>query len=409
MKTNWSIKKLGEVAEIIVGKTPATIDYLNSGEYKVLKYRDITKNGINWNMNDKGFVKEDSLKGLKKVQIGDLLITSAGHSSEKIGEEAVVVDELPSQFKKVFFASELICYRASPKIILPKLLLLYILSEFGQNQLKKIIGDSVHLTKEKSGFIEIPLPGIEDQKRIVKKLEAILEKIEESRTVRQQSAGETQKILRSVLKKTFDDLSKRYNKKEIKDFSEVKGGKRLPAGQQFSAVKTEYPYIRVVDFKDYSIDTAGLRYLGAATQRQISRYTISDKDAYISIAGTIGTVGTVPPQLSGANLTENAAKIVFNEENGVNNRFIVYFLDSSQGKEEIKKRTNQVGQPKLALMRIETIEVPLPDLIEQEKIVAYLDGLSEKVQSLQKLQKEQLQDLEALQQSVLHQAFQGEL
>ncbi|KKR80617.1 MAG: hypothetical protein UU73_C0001G0269 [Candidatus Daviesbacteria bacterium GW2011_GWA1_41_61] len=44
------------------------------------------KNGINWGKSDKGFVKQDSLKGLKRVQIGDLLITSAGHSSEKIGE-----------------------------------------------------------------------------------------------------------------------------------------------------------------------------------------------------------------------------------------------------------------------------------------------------------------------------------
>lgn len=412
MKSNWPLKKLGEVAEIIVGKTPATIDYLNGGDYKVLKYRDVSKNGISWNISDKGFVKQASLKGLKEVQIGDLLITSAGHSSEKIGEEAVVVEELPSQFKKVFFASELICYRTISKIILPEWLLLYILSEFGQKQLKQIIGDSVHLTKEKSQEIGIPVLGIEEQRRIVKKLEKILAKIEENRTLRQESEKETQAVIRSALKKTFDDLNKKYDKKEIKDFGEVKGGKRLPAGHRFASLPTEYPYLRVVDFKDYSIDTTNMKYLGVATQQEISRYTISDRDSYISIAGTIGTVGTIPPQLSGANLTENAAKIVFNvfnKENEVNNRFIVYFLDSPQGKEEIKKRTNQVGQPKLALMRIETIEVPLPNLKEQEKIVTYLDGLSEKVQKLRTLQQEQLQELEALQQSVLHQAFQGDL
>lgn len=257
--------------------------------------------------------------------------------------------------------------------------------------------------------LEILLPGIEEQKRIVKKLEKILAKIEETCTLRQESKKEIQAVIRSALKKTFDDLSKKYDKKEIKDFGEVKGGKRLPAGHSFASLPTEYPYLRVVDFKDYSIDTTNMKYLGVATQQEISRYTISDKDSYISIAGTIGTVGTIPPQLSGANLTENAAKIVFNREAEVNNRFIVYFLDSPQGKDAIKKRTNQVGQPKLALMRIETVEVPLPNLKEQEKIVAYLDSLSEKVRALQKLQQEQLQELEALQQSVLHQAFQREL
>ncbi|MBI2012225.1 hypothetical protein HYS91_05670 [Candidatus Daviesbacteria bacterium] len=39
----------------------------------------------------------------------------------------------------------------------------------------------------------------------------------------------------------------------------------------------------------------------------------------------------------------------------------------------------------------------------------YLDSLNEKVQALQKLQEDQLQELEGLKQSVLHQAFQGEL
>lgn len=49
------------------------------------------------------------------------------------------------------------------------------------------------------------------------------------------------------------------------------------------------------------------------------------------------------------------------------------------------------------------------EIKEQEKIVAYLDSLVEKVHSLQKLQADQLAELSALQQSVLHKAFQGEL
>jgi type I restriction enzyme S subunit len=256
---------------------------------------------------------------------------------------------------------------------------------------------------------EIPVPPLSEQKRIVAKLEKILGKIEEAKKLRQGSIEETEMILQTALQSTFDDLNKKFPKKEIRDFGSVKGGKRLPAGHQFSAVKTEYPYIRVVDFKDYSVNPENLQYLNAGTQQQISRYTISDQDPYISIAGTVGIVGTVPPELSGANLTENAAKIVFNEESEINKKFLIYFLDSPQGREEIKERTNQVGQPKLALMRIETIEVPVPDLEEQEKIVAYLDGLSEKVNQLQTLQKETAKELDELQQSVLAKAFEGEL
>jgi len=61
------------------------------------------------------------------------------------------------------------------------------------------------------------------------------------------------------------------------------------------------------------------------------------------------------------------------------------------------------------LMRIETIKIPLPPLSEQKKIVAYLDGLREKVEKLKQLQQNQLKDLEELKKSILDKAFKGKL
>lgn len=377
MKTSWSVKKLGELIVLNYGKGISEGDRKADGLYPIY--------GANGELGrtDKYLAESEAIIVGRKGSAGEVIRVSGKFWPSDVtyyvfGNKEIDVDFLFYLFKNIN------------------------LKRFAKGIKPGINRNDVY-------NLEISVPGIEEQKRIVKKLEKILAKIEQARTLRQESIGESQAVVRSALRKTFDDLSKKYAKKEIKDLGEVKGGKRLPAGHTFASLPTEYPYLRVVDFKDYSIDTSNMKYLGVATQQEISRYTISDRDAYVSIAGTIGTVGTIPPQLSGANLTENAAKIVFKEENEVNNRFVVYFLDSPQGKEEIKKRTNQVGQPKLALMRIETIEIPLPDLKDQEKIVAYLDDLNEKVQALQKLQQEQLQELEALQQSVLHQAFQGEL
>ena len=55
------------------------------------------------------------------------------------------------------------------------------------------------------------------------------------------------------------------------------------------------------------------------------------------------------------------------------------------------------------------VEIPLPSLEEQKKIVARLDLLSSKIRELQKLQSETEKDLKDLKQSILHKAFAGEL
>src|SRR5690606_708246 len=87
------------------------------------------------------------------------------------------------------------------------------------------------------------------------------------------------------------------------EVADIKGGKRLPKGHKLSDRPTPYPYIRVVDFKDGSVDKTNLKYLTPQDYENIKQYTISSRDVYISIAGTIGLVGIVPPELDGANLT----------------------------------------------------------------------------------------------------------
>ena len=102
----------------------------------------------------------------------------------------------------------------------------------------------------------------------------------------------------------------------LREFAYIKGGKRLPKGEQLLDIKTAYPYVRVSDFNEKgSIDIDNLKYLSPSAYQQIKNYTISSEDLYISIAGTIGKTGFLPYCLKQANLTENAAKIVLKYKN----------------------------------------------------------------------------------------------
>ena len=154
-----------------------------------------------------------------------------------------------------------------------------------------------------------------------------------------------------------------------------------------------------------------MKYLTPEIQQKIRRYTISKDDVYISIAGTIGSVGTIPPELDGSNLTENAAKIVFHPEykEKIDPKFIAYYLASPHGKEQIKKYTMAAGQPKLALVRIQAIEVPLPDINIQRSTVNRIDAIRDEIAEMELAQKENTELLAQTEQSFLAQAFRGEL
>jgi type I restriction enzyme S subunit len=162
--------------------------------------------------------------------------------------------------------------------------------------------------------------------------------------------------------------------KTIGDYFDIKGGKRLPKGSSFSQNKTPFPYIRVTDFQKNGLKSESIKYIDATVQSKIKRYTIEAGAIYISIAGTIGIVGIIPDEFNGANLTENAAKIVPKKGVQVHNRFISYLLNSDEVQQIIESKTMAVGVPKLALFRIQEIPIILPPLATQKKIAAILDA-----------------------------------
>lgn len=158
---------------------------------------------------------------------------------------------------------------------------------------------------------------------------------------------------------------------KIGEISEVKGGKRLPAGRVLQDSKTEHPYLRIVDFREDGIDQSNIMYITGDIYESIKKYTINDEDVYISIAGTTGRVGIVPANLSGANLTENAAKIS-NLSKIINQNFLMYYLRSPEGQNQIQSKTGGTSQPKLALERIRDILIPLEKITTQRKIASIL-------------------------------------
>lgn len=146
----------------------------------------------------------------------------------------------------------------------------------------------------------------------------------------------------------------------IEELSEVKGGKRLPKGHDLTSEKTSYPYIRVRDLTSGRMNIDDIQFINHDTHIKIKNYIISHADLYISIAGTVGLVGMVPKVLDKANLTENCAKITNLISEDIK-EYLHYFLNSESGQHHISSRTGGASQPKLAIERIRSIPITVPN------------------------------------------------
>lgn len=168
------------------------------------------------------------------------------------------------------------------------------------------------------------------------------------------------------------DIPESWKWVKLGEIVTVLGGKRIPAGRQLTTENTGYKYIRVSDMKDGTVLTDGLLYVPLDIFPSIARYIIHNEDVYITVAGTIGRVGKIPEEIDGANLTENADRLVFSmlEQN-----WLIKCLESNIVQSQIANVTTKVGQPKLAIKRIQELMIPLSPLAEQKRIVEKLEQL----------------------------------
>lgn len=279
----------------------------------------------------------------------------------------------------------------------------------------------------------IPLPPLEEQKRIVAKLDELMPLLDEARPleeeitklekdfpsklrqsilqyaiqwklVEQNSTDEPANELLSKIKEEKGRLIKEWKIKKEKPLAPITDeeksfeiprnwewvrlgeiwtilwGKRIPAWRSLSQEDTGYKYIRVSDMKNNTVSLDNIQYVPEDIYPLISRYIINKEDVYITVAWTIWRVWKIPAELDWANLTENADRIVINN---IHQDWLIYCLDSNVVQSQITACTTQVWQPKLAIKRIQDLIIPLPPLEEQRRIVAKLDELLELCDNLE--------------------------
>jgi len=408
LPAGWQWAKMEDVCSKVQDGTHfSPKEQFPTGDYKYITAKNIKTWGLD--LSDVTYVKEETHRYLSQrcnPEKGDVLYIKDG-----VTTGIATVNPLDEEFSLL---SSVALLKPIRDRIEPHFLAYYLNSPDGYKRMTgQMTGTAIRriiLKKIKESVVPVaPLP---DQRRIVAEIEKQFTRLEAGVAALRRVQANLHRYRAAVLKaacegRLVETDPGKWKQATIKELGHVKGGKRLPAGHTYSEEPTNFPYIRVVDFSNGTVALENLKYLKAETQSAISRYTISKHDAYISIAGTIGLVGVIPETLDGANLTENAAKIC--NLIGVLPKYLCCYLASLSGQSQIAGYTLATTQSKLALFRIEKIVVPLPPLVEQERIVAEVERRLSVVEELSALVESNLKRASRLRQSVLQEAFAGRL
>jgi len=194
----------------------------------------------------------------------------------------------------------------------------------------------------------------------------------------------TQRIDSEYFKKEYLKTTEIIEKQQfdiLSNIGQIKGGKRLPLGENFS--EEGVPYIRAQDIKNGFIDYSNSPKISLKLHKVLQRYQTKNNDVLITNVGnSIGDVGIVKFDLDKCNLTENAVKVISEK---VLPEFLFIFLLSKYGNYQISRETVGTAQPKLALERINLFKVPLLSLEFQNKIKELVNNAYSKKEQSQSL------------------------
>ncbi|EAI8357114.1 restriction endonuclease subunit S [Campylobacter coli] len=296
---------------------------------------------------------------------------------------------------------------------------------------KYITGATVKkLNQQKLKQIEIPLPPLEEQMRIVKILDLAFEKIDTSVELLKANLANLDELAKSVLDRAFNPLGDSTESTQNPSTHDTQSPYPLPQhwewkslGEIASVIQSGFAINKSNEIADgyihlrtHNIATDG--NLNFETLVKVKKELIKEQQSFIE-EGDILFNNTNSTELVGktALVTQNYNYAFSNHITKIKlfNQYspklvVFYFVLLLKNKYFERICHKWIGQSGINTDKLKQIQIPLPkDIKEQEQIAMHLDSVFEKAKALKELYTKELKDYEELKQSLLNKAFKGEL
>lgn len=380
MREGWEIKTLGEVCKVIAGQSPEGKYYNNEGRGLPF-YQGKKEYGVKF----LGEPTTWTTKVTKEAEDGDILISVRAP-----------VGPVNISTKKICIGRGLAAIRAGMNIN-QEFLYNFLLKH--ENEIEGNSGAVFNsINKSQIQAIEIPLPPLPEQQRIVAILDEAFAAIAKAKANAEQNLKNAKELFESYLQGVFEKKGEGWEEKTVGDIGKPKMCKRIFKEQ--TSTEGDIPF--------YKIGTFG-KEPDAFITRELyeefrAKYSFPKKgDILISASGTIGRRVRYDGEL--AYFQDSNIVWIDNDEKQVLNNFLFEFYGVCDW-----GSTKGATISRLYNDNLKSIKISFPKSLEQQQtIVRQLDALRAETQRLEAVYQQKLVDLEELKKSILQKAFAGEL
>lgn len=405
---NWYWSKLGEITSVIGGGTPSSKinEYYDNGDIAWITPSDLSNyNNMYISKGKKMITKLGLMKSSAKLLPKGTVCLS---SRAPIGYVVIAKNELSTNqgFKsflpsKVFKSEYLYWYLKSIKHILEA----------------KASGTTfLELSAKKAGEVEIPLPPINEQQRIVNIIESLFTKLDRAKELIENTLAQFEQNKMAILHKAFTGgLTAKWRKENNIDLSswQEKTIDELCTSLKYGTSKKSKPegsvvVLRMGNLQNGEIDWSNLMYTD--DKDDIEKYLLKKGDVLFNrtngSADLIGKTsiyrGEYPAIYAGYLIKLDYGKDIIGE-------YLNYIMNSNKARAYCNKiKSSGASQFNINAKKIGAFKIPVPTIEEQQEIVNILDRLLAKYNKIKNLEQ-QLEKIELLKKAILAKAFRGEL
>lgn len=289
---------------------------------------------------------------------------------------------------------------------------------FREFMLSNVSGVGGSLMRAQPKFVKnypIPIAPLKEQQRIVDCIESLFAKLDEAKEKAQATLDSFELRKAAILHKAFSgELTAQWRKKhgigmenwEHYKFSEicnvVRGGSPRPAGDP-KYYGGNIPFMKVADITNNNSPFVNntectIKEAGLKKTRLIDANTLL-------LTNSGATLGV--PAICTFQTTFNDGIAAFLGLDSEHLLFYYYFWVSKTS--ELRSINKGAAQPNLNTDIIGSIEIDIPDILEQEEIVCRLESLLLKEEHAKEFAEAVLDQIETMKKSILASAFRGEL
>lgn len=265
--------------------------------------------------------------------------------------------------------------RANPKKVLSGFVWAIIgMNSFVEHLMDRATGSSYPAVRPKDiASFKLSVPSLGEQKRIVDVVSSVDAYID----ALQQQVDATRTARNAVLHELLSAVGDDWTKTTLGDICDVRDGTHDSPTQS----EVGFPLVTSKNIRDGRVDLSDVYLISESDFQEINKRSKVDQfDLLISMIGTVGEVcfESTKPNYAIKNVG------LIKTGNEMLGRFLLGYLSSSLGKEQIELSTSGSTQKFIGLGKLRSIRVHLPPKGEQKRIVDIVSSMDDVIQSTKK-------------------------